>query len=285
VELRPNGDLLVVMQDAGVFAIDKDSKPLWKQVEPVHHGIFVEPSTGHVFGTYRKAITEPRIHPTLQTLDEGVVEFDPRGKILRRMSLLQALWNSPYAMLGSSIAHLAPEKSGGALDVLHSNHVEVLDGSLEKLGALYARGNLLVSMRNLSAVAILDAKGEKILWLWGPNNLQYQHHSTMLASGNILLFNNRTDTSRVLEIDPRTNRVVWQYAAPDFFSAARGSNQRLPNGNTLITESDKGYVFEVTPRGEVVWKFANPDVDPDGRRHAIWRMTRVAPGALSFLSR
>ncbi len=36
-----------------------------------------------------------------------------------------------------------------------------------------------------------------------------------------------------------------------------GAN-RLPNGNTLICESVSGTIFEVTPKGETVWKYANP---------------------------
>ncbi len=34
--------------------------------------------------------------------------------------------------------------------------------------------------------------------------------------------------------------------------------QRLPNGNTLITESSGGRIFEVTRDGEIVWEFFNP---------------------------
>ena len=77
---------------------------------------------------------------------------------------------------------------------------------------------------------------------------------------------------------------MWRYA-PDagFFSRTRGSVQRLANGNTLVTESDRGYAFEVTPGGEVVWRFANPDVSEDGMRAPIWRMTRYDPDALGFL--
>jgi hypothetical protein len=37
-----------------------------------------------------------------------------------------------------------------------------------------------------------------------------------------------------------------------------GSAQRLPNGNTLITESAFGRVFEVTKEGEIVWDYVNP---------------------------
>jgi hypothetical protein len=37
-----------------------------------------------------------------------------------------------------------------------------------------------------------------------------------------------------------------------------GSAQRLPNGNTLITEASFGRFFEVTKEGEIVWDYVNP---------------------------
>ena len=37
-----------------------------------------------------------------------------------------------------------------------------------------------------------------------------------------------------------------------------GYAQRLPNGNTLITESSFGRFFEVTKEGEIVWEYVNP---------------------------
>jgi outer membrane protein assembly factor BamB len=105
----------------------------------------------------------------------------------------------------------------------------------------------------------------------------------MLPNGRVLLFNNGTEQSTVLEVDPRTDKIEWQYTAPGFFSEKRGSNQRLANGNTLITESDRGRVFEVTPEGEVVWEFVNPATTDDGKREALWRMVRLDPENLAFL--
>lgn len=59
-------------------------------------------------------------------------------------------------------------------------------------------------------------------------------------------------TSRVLEIDPLTFRRVWAYAPPDgFFATNISGAQRLPNGNTLITEGPTGRVFEVTDLSRV----------------------------------
>ena len=52
-------------------------------------------------------------------------------------------------------------------------------------------------------------------------------------------------TPRVVELDPVSREIVWTYTGspPDsFYSKWRGSNQRLPNGNTLICESEKGHV-------------------------------------------
>ena len=71
--------------------------------------------------------------------------------------------------------------------------------------------------------------------------------------------------SRVFEIDPIKNEIVWQYTALDsgqpdwgFYSSFISSARRLPNGNTLIDEGMNGRIFQVTPKGEIVWEYINP---------------------------
>ncbi|MCB0335043.1 MAG: hypothetical protein KDD62_02015, partial [Bdellovibrionales bacterium] len=59
-----------------------------------------------------------------------------------------------------------------------------------------------------------------------------------------------------LEVNPVSKNVEWVFdAGKDFYSHAAGALQRLPNGNTLISEDIPGRVFEVTPAGEVVWQY------------------------------
>ena len=91
--------------------------------------------------------------------------------------------------------------------------------------------------------------------------------------------NKQRHFSRVLEINPVTKQIVWEYKNPirtkdrnrdgiaagnerRFYSCIMSGCQRLMNGNTLITEADTGRIFEVTKSGEVVWEFvlswANP---------------------------
>jgi hypothetical protein len=43
-----------------------------------------------------------------------------------------------------------------------------------------------------------------------------------------------------------------------FYSGLVSSAQRLPNGNTMITEGVGGRIFEVTKEHEMVWEYVNP---------------------------
>jgi len=63
----------------------------------------------------------------------------------------------------------------------------------------------------------------------------------------------------------------------------RGACQRLANGNTLITLSDKGRVLEVTQEGEIVWEFWNETDRERNMRRAVYRMMRVPPQIASSL--
>ena len=79
-------------------------------------------------------------------------------------------------------------------------------------------------------------------------NLCWQHTATILPNGNLLVFDNgqlcwpisdtRGDLTRVVEyrIDPEalTATLIWSYSQEGAFTRARGSAQRLSNGNTLI---------------------------------------------------
>jgi hypothetical protein len=133
-------------------------------------------------------------------------------------------------------------------------------------------GDLLVSFRNISTLVRIDRKTRTIAWRLGAPPLAGQHGPTLLPNGHILLFDNgphRLDESfpfsRVIEIDPASQSIVWKYqeARPfNFFSPRISSAQRLPNGNTLINEGNFGRMFEVTTDGGVVWEYVNPHFGP-----------------------
>ena len=90
-----------------------------------------------------------------------------------------------------------------------------------------------------------------------------QHDPRMLEDGRILFFDNngRKESSGVFEYDLKAKKNSWRYIGTDehpFYSKFCGTADRLPNGNTLITESDNGRAFELTRDKEIVWEFHNP---------------------------
>ncbi len=121
-----------------------------------------------------------------------------------------------------------------------------------------------------------------------------QHHAHMIpqglpGAGNILIYDNggwagygapnpaapsgfnnaARDYSRVLEINPISMEIVWQcrprdlgylqpFNADHFYSCFISSAQRLPNGNTLITEGSDGRIIEITASHEIVWEYISP---------------------------
>jgi hypothetical protein len=154
----------------------------------------------------------------------------------------------------------------GSGDYLHTNGIDVLDGSAARKLPEATAGRVLLSFRDVSAVAILDPERGEIVWAAiGP--WLRQHDPDLLPSGDILLFDNQGNLgpgggiSRVLEFDPATMRIAWSYAGGEgrpLESAFRSSQQRLANGNTLVTEGEGGRLLEVTPAGEVAWEYVNP---------------------------
>jgi len=129
-------------------------------------------------------------------------------------------------------------------------------------------GNILVSYPSMCQIQIIDKATGNINWRWGGiGRLGYQHNPTELDNGNILVFDNGRhrpsppDYSRVIEINPKTNEIEWEYKADpqtDFYASFISGCQRLPNGNTLICAGPQGQFFEVTTEGETVWEYVNP---------------------------
>jgi hypothetical protein len=148
-------------------------------------------------------------------------------------------------------------------------HVNALDYDLDD-EALY------VSVRNLNRIYKISYPEGEVEWVMGDGGdfgaglFHHQHNPVRLGPGRMLVFDNglhagplEPDRSRVIEIeyDPeaRAARIVWEYAGPPaFFSEAQGDASRLPNGNTLVTDSAGPRVFEIDPGGMLVWELTLP---------------------------
>ncbi len=137
-----------------------------------------------------------------------------------------------------------------------------------------------------------------------------QHHAHMIprglpGEGNILVYDNGgwagyggchpaspmgtknvlRDYSRVLEFDPVDLKIVWQHTPHEaglvhptdsarFYSPFISAAQRLPNGNTLITEGSGGRIIEITSNHELVWEYISPYWGKHFKMNMVYRAYR-----------
>jgi hypothetical protein len=279
VHLFENGDVLAVFTGLGIIRIDKDSNLIWRELNGSHHDFSVmDDGSVYVLTQDERIIT--KFEGRKRVTDNYVVILDVDGDEARRVSVFDAFWNSPFASaLRPPVINAGIKK----VDMFHANRLEPLDGRLADRLPGFREGNVLLSCRNLNALAVLDMEHEKIVWMQSGMWLQ-QHDAHVLENGNIMLFDNQGDygSSRVLEFDPVTLEIAWMYKGSktdDFFSEKAGTNQRLPNGNTLITETHFGRAFEVTRDGTIVWEYLNPERtgENDQLIAALFNVTRLPP--------
>jgi hypothetical protein len=164
--------------------------------------------------------------------------------------------------------------------------------------------HIMISSRTANIIAIIARDGS-IVWRMGPDYTESeplaelgqiigQHNPHIIpqglpGAGNLLVFDNggkggygsanparpngtnalTRDSSRVLEINPLTFEVVWEYSIDSFtesfqfYSWYVSNAQRLPNGNTMINEGMNGRFFELTEDKELVWEFVSPFVSDE----------------------
>ena len=198
----------------------------------------------------------------------------------------------------------------GQSDWMHINSMSVLGPNkwYDQGDERFHPDNIIWDAREANIMAIISKKTGKIVWQIGPDftktkelrrigQIIGQHHCHMIpkglpGEGNILIFDNGgwagygapcrmskdgtkvdiRDHSRILEIDPITLRVVWEFKGKDmdtalpmgllsdtiFYSQLTSSAQRLPNGNTMICEGCGMRFLEVTADKEVVWEYISP---------------------------
>jgi hypothetical protein len=250
----PNGDLLAIHEAIGLIKLDRRSRLLWEYPGRAHHDLEML-DDGTIWVLTRAVGIIPRIDPDQPSVEEFMVHLDADGREIERVSLLESLERAG----ASELLERMPES--GIL--LHTNSIERLDGRLAARVPELGAGRFLVSFRALDAIGAIDVEAGELVWsLTG--SFVAQHHATVLDRGTILLFDNRgpgDDASAVTELDPLSGAIVWEYRGSEdrpFFSGCCGTAYRLPNGNTLITETDGGRAFEVTEAGETVWEFYNP---------------------------
>ena len=259
-----------------------DGQLRWKTHITAHHDAEPTPDGKVSVLTFDYRVEQVNGQP-LRVRDDVLTIVDEEGNATPFMSIWEATQSRgavPFPLTKVPESYLTSLPS---YDLFHTNTIEWMDQPhLLGLHPIYRRGNCLMCFRHQDRIAVFDIRRKQAIWTWGRGVLSGPHDPRVLPNGNILLFDNGVSksASRIVEVDPQTEEIVWQWSAPnptDFFTLSKGSVQRLPNGNTLIANSDSGEMIEVTPAGDVVWRYLCPERDTQGRRAAIARARRFAP--------
>jgi hypothetical protein len=299
--LLDNGDIVVLNKFLYIFQLDWNSNLIWEKRMAAHHdvamaedGMFfvIEFSTARhrdLFVRFARVVhlaaggEELGRWSTYDHLDDLKHALDQASFLDTTLDTLEARGIKPDSARAAGVRidvfPLGKQERKNIYDYFHLNTITILpETPLAGRDARFAAGNLLLCLRNVNQLAIINWDSGEVLWSWGEGVLEWPHHPTVLEDGNFLVFDNGVDReySKVLELDPISKTVVWEYVAhpPEtFYSPSKGSAQRLPNGNTLICDGDRGRVFEVTREGDIVWDWYNPIIR-EHRRVQVYRMMR-----------
>lgn len=284
------------LTNASVGEVDWDGNVEWQwgsQAHPVyqHHDMRKLPNGNNLVMTAETRELNGFDYPVI---DNAVEEVDADGKVVWQ-------WKAGDHLdeMGFSDVAMRSLKDSKDPDFLHLNTATPVGPNhwFDEGDERFAPDNILVNSRNANVMFIIDRDTGEIVWRIGPDFPALQltgklgrpidqtvgaHDAHFIpkglpGAGNLLLFDNQGNagfppskqgffsSSRVIEVDPATDKIVWQYTGNmsgrsswTFYSSFISSARRLPNGNTLIDEGQNGRLFQVTPEGEIVWEYVSP---------------------------
>ena len=267
-----NGDLLVVFvhtsafpSGGGVARIDRAGHPVWFRRDYSHHWPHLEnDGTALVPGTLvgSESIAFERAGETIELkcstsrlhLDT-IGMIDGSGQLLKRLNLLNALRDSPFAhvMLSTSDTNY---RLDAPCDPLHLNFVHRLRDDAGGTWGL-APGDLVASLRNLSAFAIVDGESGRVKRLVR-GSFFYQHSVQHLTGSTFLMFDNWGGDgihgpSRLLKIDLADGRETTVFPNDktpgplrNLFASSQGNIDISPDHQrALVVFTQEGMTVEV----------------------------------------
>jgi EmrB/QacA subfamily drug resistance transporter len=210
-------------------------------------------------------------------VESAIQEYDLRtGKLLYT-------WNaSDHIPLSQS--RTQPPTNGFGYDAYHVNAVQVLNN-----------GTMLVSMRNTSAIYLVNIKTGKIIWTLGgkdssfsvPKNAHFEwQHDAQISGNTVTMFDDHccyitgagvylsaTGPSRGLELkidtQNHTAKEISQYSlfGGTVESEYMGNLQILPNGDRFVGWGQAPFMSLYSKSGKLLFDAALPDPDMSYRAY------------------
>lgn len=203
VSMYSNRDLLVefFFRDShpaggGVARINPDGRVLWYRRDYIHHQVHLT-KEGLVLAPSMRLVRDRRDLPDLlpppppEDCDELVMDYvhvlNGDGAVLTEASVLSAVLASPW--------RLVLEHSTDHCDPTHLNFVHEVGEDAAGVLEDVEPGDLVLSLRNLSAIGVLDRESLRLKRLHR-GTFHHQHSVTHLEGSKFILFDNRGAVGR-----------------------------------------------------------------------------------------
>lgn len=198
--------------------------------------------------------------------DDAIAEISPEGRVLFAKSAAQIL-------IDAGLDHIVYSHDKYDEDPIHLNDVQPATFD----SPYWKKGDLFISLRNPSMVALYRPSTNEIIWRQqGPWLMQ--HDIDIISDHEIAVYNNNTiATPKGGKTVGSNDIIIYDFATGETrrpFSAGFEKNQIrtetnglfrfLPDGSVMVEEHDYGRLLAITPDGDVRWSFINR-AQKDGR--------------------
>ena len=260
--MRPlsDGSIVANFDDGfGMARFDACGDPMWTRQDMVfHHSLTEDPDAGGFWtwtskywdGGHDQQMTriDADTGETLESIDlmDDVILPDPAATLAFRVPK-NYKWNRDA-------------KTDDIPDIFHPNDVEVLPAAWADAFPDFSAGDLIMSHRSIDLVGVVDRQTGRLKWHQsGP--WEHQHDADFHPDGTITVYSNNTDRFRstIVEMDMTTGETRDKFAESpfEFDSFIMGQQERLPNGNWLVTVPMEGRTVELDTEGNLVREISN----------------------------
>lgn len=276
----PNGNILVAIYEAFSFSKAKEygwdineQKKIW-----VDGIIEIKPDFSNGTGdiVWKWSVADHLIQDKFPALKNyGVVSEHPEK--------IDPNYPTDYKPKGDVRQHINsldynPELDQIVMSSLIYNEIWIIDHSIDTKEVKTSKGgSLLFRYGNPAAYGQGTEKDRIFLkqhdanWidkgLPGEGNLLVHNNNTIFVKGNQEV---KGRTSQIFEFSlpinedgtyskkadsPFKAETIWSWENPDYYAVFQGGARRLPNGNTLITDTVDGIAFQINHSGEIVAEY------------------------------
>lgn len=250
--LMPNGDIVTGSGEGPLVRLNFCGKPVWAIDRHFHHSLERDAS-GNIVAASMTPRTE--LIPGVKVRDDGIAVISPDGTVIREYSLSQIFLDNDLDTLLFGVGVFEEDR-------FHLNDVQPLRGKPADAG-------LLLSMRNLSTVALFKPETGKIEWLkTGP--WLNQHDAEDLGNGWVSIFGNqfirgpekfhKEDRSEIFLYQPKTGRIKTPFrqifADEKIRTGYEGRAQMLDNGDAFVEETLRFRLIRMSEQ-KLRWVYVN----------------------------